>query len=328
MIVNVRRTHSVPTLPALGDDEQLYSRPRSGVFGVRMVLCRHRKRRAVPATFAGFGHRLRRFVSALEDEGTLSKRDIRMSDNWEMYFTTVDDEPAAILVDLGIGDDSPDPERPVLLWAWIHMKSPTEDGFASEEEEPLLTTIEDTFIDAVELTTDAVLVGRVTTCGRREFYFYARSSDGFDDTIAEAMEPYTSYEYETGEHEDSDWAQYFDVLFPGPEDAQQIYNRRVIEELSDSGDTLTTPRPVDHFASFPSAEERASFIAAAKEAECEVVSEGFDEDEECDNPYSVALKRVSAVDPETIDEVTFELFEMAQNCGGEYDGWGSAVVKE
>lgn len=260
--------------------------------------------------------------------GSDLKKDFWMSDNWEMYFTTVDEEPAAILVDLGIGDDSPDSERPMLLWAWIHMKSPTEDGFASEDEEPLLTQIEDTFIDAVELTTDAVLVGRITTCGRREFYFYAKSSDGFEDTIAEAMQPYADYEYETGEHADDEWAQYFDVLFPAPEDAQQIFNRRVIEQLSDSGDTLTTPRPVDHFACFPSADERMSFIAAAKEAGCEVAGEEHDEDPDTQFPYSVSLKKVSPVDLETIDEITFELFELARENGGEYDGWGAEVVKD
>ena len=38
-----------------------------------------------------------------------------MSDNWEMYFTNVDDAPAAMLVDLGIAPTIPDPERPMLL---------------------------------------------------------------------------------------------------------------------------------------------------------------------------------------------------------------------
>jgi hypothetical protein len=71
-----------------------------------------------------------------------------MSDKWEMYFSQFDEDPAAVLVDLGIAETVPDPDRPKLLWMSLQMKSPDENGFASEEEEDLLTKTEDTFIDA------------------------------------------------------------------------------------------------------------------------------------------------------------------------------------
>ena len=251
-----------------------------------------------------------------------------MSDQWEMYFAPVDEEQAAILVDLGIADSVPDDDRPMLLWMWLQMQSPDEFGFASEVEEPLLVEIEDTFIDAVELTTGAAFVGRVTTCGRREFYFYAKSDEGFEDTIAEAMEPYEDYEFETGIQEDEAWRQYRDVLMPGPEDSQQIFNRHVIERLMESGDPLTTPRAVDHFASFPSAASRSAFIAAAVTAGYELISEKFNEEAACEMPYSVGLQRVSAVELDVIDEITFELFDLAQEHDGDYDGWGSPVVTD
>lgn len=248
-----------------------------------------------------------------------------MSDTWEMYLTQIDDQPAAVLVDLGIADSAPDAERPVLLWVWLTMQSPTDDGFASEEEEPLLTKIEDSFIDAVELTTGAAFVGRVTTCGRNEFYFYGKSVEGFEDTIAEAMEAFGDYEYETGSQADDEWQQYFDVLYPSPEDTQQIFNRQVIEQLSESGDSLTSPRAVDHFAVFPTPENRSRFVAAAVEAGYRVVGEETG-DESDELLYAVNLQRVSPVDWETIDEISFELFDLARNHEGEYTGWGSDVV--
>lgn len=251
-----------------------------------------------------------------------------MSDKWEMYFAPVDDQPAAILVDIGIGDEVPDLKRPMLLWMWLQMQSPDDNGFATEDEEPLLTTIEDTFIDSVELTTGAVFVGRVTTCGRREFYFYAKSDEGFEDTIAEAMEPFEDYDFEVGTQDDEEWGQYFDVLYPSAEDAQQIFNRQVIDKLSESGDSLATPRAVDHFANFRSVEERSQFITAVTEAGYAVIDEDFDEESDGDYPYGVSLQRISAVDWDTIDEITFELFELAREHNGEYEGWGSQVVAE
>lgn len=252
-----------------------------------------------------------------------------MSDKWEMYFAPIDEDPAAILVDLGIAETVPDSDRPKLLWVWLHMKSPDDNGFASEEEESLLTEIEDAFIDAVELTSNAVLVGRVTTCGRREFYFYSRSDEGFEDTIAEAMENFEQYEFETGSHDDEDWEQYQNVLFPGPEDQQQIFNRQVIDRLAESGDPLTKPRPVDHFANFPSAANRSDFVKAiSATGNYIVIDEDFDDEDEAEMPYGVSLQRVSAVDWDTIEDITIELFEMAQEHGGEYEGWGSQVVNE
>jgi uncharacterized protein (TIGR01619 family) len=250
-----------------------------------------------------------------------------MSDKWEVYFAPVDDEPAAILVDLGIAEEAPDSDRPVLLWMWLQMQSPDENGFATEDEEPMLTQIEDAFIDAVELTTGAPLVGRVTTCGRREFYFYAKSDDGFEDSITEAMEQFEGYEFETGSQPDEEWQQYFSVLYPSDEDSQQIFNRQVIDRLSENGDSLTTPRPVDHFINFESTDDRARFVAALDPI-YKVIDEDFDEDPDCTLPYGVILQRISPVDWETIDDIVFELFDMAREYDGKYDGWGAQVVTD
>jgi len=251
-----------------------------------------------------------------------------MSDNWEMYFTNVDDEPAAMLVDLGIADEVPDPDRPMLLWMWLHLKSPTEEGFASDEEEPRLVEIEDSFIDAIELTTAAVLVGRITTCGRREFYFYAKSSEGFEDSVAEAMEAFADdgYEYETGEQEDEEWAHYTEVLYPEPENMQEIFNLRVIEQLSESGDPLTPPRTVDHFANFANEADRTSFATAAAAAGFTQLSVSQSDEDDEELPCGITVQREHAVDWDTIDEMTFTLFELAAEHNGQYEGWGSPVV--
>ncbi len=250
-----------------------------------------------------------------------------MSDNWEMYFTNVDDAPAAMLVDLGIAEVAPDPDRSVLLWCWLHLQAPTDEGFASDEEEPRLVEIEDAFIDAVEMTCSAALVGRITTCGRREFYFYAKSSEGFEDTVAEALEPYDEYEYETGEQVDDEWSHYMSVLYPEPENFQEIFNRRVIEQLAESGDSLTAPRSVDHYANFATEQGRAGFVATAKSHGFKILSEEQSDSADDDLPFSVSLQREHAVDWETIDKVTFELFDLAREHEGEYEGWGSPVVK-
>ena len=249
-----------------------------------------------------------------------------MSDQWEIYLAPVDEMPAMIVVDLGIRDTAPDHDRPILLWMWLTIQAPDENGFETEEEEATLTKIEDTFIDAVEMTTDAIMVGRVTTCGRREFYFYARSDEGFADSIEEAMQEFEDYEFETGSKDDDEWTHYLDVLAPAPEDMHQIYNRRTIEQLVESGDQLKSPRAVDHYASFGTEDHRSSFIKAATDKGYEVLGRNYKEDPDCERPYAVRVQKISPVDWDTIDEITFELFELAEDHDGDYDGWDSPVV--
>lgn len=251
-----------------------------------------------------------------------------MSDAWEIYYTNVDDAPAAVLFDMGICSTVPDPDRPILLWMWLQLKSPTEDGFSTEEEEDKLTEIEDAFIDAVELTTQGLFVGRVTTAGQRQFYWYARSAEGFEDSIEEAMQAFDDYEYETGVQEDPDWQQYTDVLYPEPENMHQIHSRHMIDELEEKGDDLTLTRPVDHEASFVSNEGRAGFIKAAEKLGFGNFETAEDDQPEDGLAFAVRFQKSHAVDWETIDQVTFDLFEIADEHEGAYDGWEAAPAKK
>ena len=246
-------------------------------------------------------------------------------DHWEIYVTYVDDHPAVILVDLGIADFVPLPNKPALVWLWVHIQSPDEEGFPTEEEDMILNDIEDAVTEAME-TTAARYVGRITTNGRREFYFYTDDHEAFRAAGETAMSSAPGYEFEIDDAEDPDWEHYSNVLYPSAEDFQQIHNQHVISRLYDAGDTLVEPRPVDHFANFKSAEDRAAFIVAAEAIGYEVASQP-ERDNETEFPFSVGLIRVDSVDAETIDRITFELFELAQEHDGEYEGWGSKVVK-
>ena len=246
-------------------------------------------------------------------------------DHWEIYVTYVDDHPAVILVDLGIADFVPLPNKPALVWLWVHIQSPDEEGFPTEEEDMILNDIEDAVTEAME-TTAARYVGRITTDGRREFYFYMDNPAEFRTTVTSAMSSTPQYEFEIDEAEDPEWDHYFNVLYPSPEDFQQIHNQHVISKLYEAGDSLTEPRQVDHFANFQTEEDREQFVSAAAELGYEATSRPAP-NEESEFPYNVGLVRVDAVDAETIDRITFELFDLARKFEGEYEGWGSKVVK-
>ena len=247
-------------------------------------------------------------------------------DHWEIYVTFVDDNPAVILVDVGIAQVAPLEDKPTLAWLWVHVKTPDEEGFPTEEEDMKLNEIEDALTDSLELG-DAEYVGRITSDGRREFYFYTSDAAQFREAATAAMITAPEYEFEIDDADDADWQHYLDVLYPSAEDFQQIHNQHVISRLYDAGDSLTEPRPVDHFANFATEADRESFITAAAELGYEAASRPERTEEETEFPFAVGLIRVDSVDAETIDRITFELFELARQHDGEYEGWGSKVVK-
>jgi regulator of RNase E activity RraB len=246
-----------------------------------------------------------------------------MSDEWDFYFANVNDVLASLYVNLGLRDSVPDFERPWLLWAWVYFRDPRDDGLSSSEEAPKLFEIEDALTSAVKQLAEAELVGRITTAGRRELYFYGPRQDRFEEAVASALRNFSGYEFDSGTQKDTDWSQYLNVLYPSPEDHQRIKNRHVIEALEKHGDPLKVPRPVMHWAYFDSRDNRSKFIAQAVRDGFKLVDESKSDDSKL--RYGATLERIDQVDWDSINDVTLELFRMAQKAGGEYDGWETSV---
>lgn len=248
-----------------------------------------------------------------------------MEGDWDFYFCRVNDAVASIFVDLDARRSAPDASMPCLFWVFIDMRFPRPDGLSSSEEAPRLNDVETAVGEALE-ASGARFVGRITTGGRREIYAYAASADGLDHAVAEAMAGYPDYSYDTGSQGDGAWSQYLDLLHPGPADFQRIQNRRVIDALAYHGDSLTAPRPVRHWAYFGKPEHRSAFVERIARDGFVVSEDGLDDAALGDRPYGVAAERVDAVTQESVDRVVLGLMAIAQECGGEYDGWEAQVV--
>lgn len=246
--------------------------------------------------------------------------------HWELYVTYVDDNPAVLMVDIGIAELAPISEKPFLVWLRVDVINPDEERFPTEEEDIRLNEIEDAATESFA-EADVRYVGRITSDGVREFYFYTADPEQFRDSVTTVMSEFPEYTFEADFAEDPEWTHYRDVLYPSPEDLQQIENQHIINRLYQAGDSLTTPRRIDHYANFKTSEDRESFISAAEALGYEAASRP-DRPDTTEFPYAVGLLRVDPVDGETIDRITFELFDLAREHGGEYEGWGSEVITE
>lgn len=251
-----------------------------------------------------------------------------MSDTWDFYFANVNDAAASLFVDLGIRDSVPIAERPWLLWMWVYFRTVREDGLSSSDEAPILYDIEDALTREVKDSVNGELVGRITTAGRREFYFYGPRPSGFEEAVSRALKRFPDYKFDTGTQEDPEWSQYLNVLYPSPADHERIKNRHVIESLEKHGDSLKKPRPISHWVYFSSPQDRESFSAQAVSAGFKITDQSGSDDSEAGHPFGLTLERTDRVDWNSINEVTLELLRMAQEINGAYDGWETSVEKE
>ncbi|MCI0664588.1 MAG: DUF695 domain-containing protein [Acidobacteria bacterium] len=253
-----------------------------------------------------------------------------MSDSWDFYFANVGGVVSSLLVDLGIRNSVPDAQRPWLLWSCVYFPEASVDGYpiSDEDETSILCRIEEALTQTVKESTEAELVGRITSDSRREFYFYGPQSDGFEEAIAKALVNFPAYQYKVGSREDPDWSHYLNVLYPTPEERELIENRHVVEKLEGYGDSLQAPRPVSHWVYFRSSEDRSKFVAAAVNSGFSLIEQAEAVDEETKYPYGVEIQRVDHVDWDSINDVTLHLFRLAKYVGGKYDGWETSVVKD
>jgi hypothetical protein len=248
-----------------------------------------------------------------------------MTDNWKPYLCNVNGKLASILVNLGLRDLVPITSKPWLLWVWIYFQSPRADGLSDGNEAPTLYAIEDALSPRLSHACQAIPCGRITTEGRREFYFYGASKDGFHKAVREALRAFKGYKFELGEQENPSWSQYLNVLYPSAEDLGRIANMDLLDELEKRGDVLTVPREVQHWMSFRSEESRALFREAAAGTGYGIVGETHSDGE---FPFGISVTLTQPIEQKLIDQTVIELLRLCRNFNGAYEGWETQVVAQ
>ena len=248
-----------------------------------------------------------------------------MTENWKPYICNVNDKPASILVNLALRAAVPQVSKPWLLWTWVYFQSPRQDGLSDSKEAPTLYKIEDALSLRICGDCRAILSGRITTQGRREFYFYGETKKGFREAVEAALSRFPEYRFSAGDQLDSGWEQYLNVLYPTPEDLERIANMDLLDELVKKGDVLTVPREVQHWMSFRSEQSRALFREAAAGAGYGIVGETQSDGE---FPFGISVARTQSVEQRLIDQTVIELLKLCCSFNGDYEGWETPVVTQ
>lgn len=245
-----------------------------------------------------------------------------MAENWDFYLFDDQGAVSSNFLDMALAEDGPLDSHPILGLVEVTMLTPRPDGLSSDSEAPALNAVEDTIVSAMT-QYGAVHCGRTTGRGLRTLAFYAPSVASFEAASRSAMRHFPAYAYEIETRADPDWDYYFEFLFPSPPEWERMKNEKVLRALIDEGDTLETPREIDHWAFFETLQAATTFAA-------DIAASGFKlrvppgplEDE---GPIQVQFWRVDA--PDDIDGITADLGEKARALGGDYDGWECPVMR-
>jgi hypothetical protein len=141
------------------------------------------------------------------------------------------------------------------------------------------------------------------------------------------MDKYRAFPWLCKALSDKTWSNYFEVLYPSPNELEKIENRRIIETLQDKGDPLITERKIDHILYFKSVPGRQSFLKALEMNGVTIDEMPSEKTEWGDYGFRLKISRDDIPDNSTMNKITIYLRELAVRHNGIYGGWQTFVIK-
>ncbi len=255
-----------------------------------------------------------------QDEQTLD-----IPENWDFYRCHIEEDAASYFLNFALHEIAPLEQFPDICSIKIRMNQSREDGLSSNKEFEELLKLEDTLIPELIQKHHVIYAGRLSHQHHRTFYLYCSASSEMPQTIASIMQQFPQYNYQFDIEQDTHWSIYFDTIYPDEITLQYIQNEQVVQQLQQQGDDLTLARTVEHWIYFANTEDMQHFILAVQALNFEVV---YQEkiDEPTDYPYELQIAREDNVDLDSVNVYTIELWQLAQQCHADYDGWETQVM--
>ncbi len=253
---------------------------------------------------------------------------IDIEPNFELYVTSMDEGRALVSVDLALTERAPIPQLHWLLGIQLEFLDPDVDGFYTEDEEAMVTEIQERIVGVMEGEGRARYVGAVTYAGTRMFYFYGEDENYLAPLVGKIAAEYRDYDFNFMSDNDGNWNFYFNALYPAEIDIAHIRNRHMVQNLVNNGVDIHHDYSVYYYFYF---QDGASRVRAASELELL----GFETIDahayvEALEPMSLGLKMMARHNLElmTLTEKTYECFETIEKYVAVFDGWELAPAQD
>ena len=248
------------------------------------------------------------------------------TEDWAPYLTTIDgNKVGSILVDLGLRDVAPISSKPNRLRVDVSMNHPDENGLPIQTEFQALNDIDEKLNSSLSTNVGATYAGHLYCQGVMSLYFFVGESTQLETLLATAMASYPTYRYKYNVDAEETWKTYTDFLYPLPIQLQSIHNQRVVAQIEREGDNLSIKRPVQHIIFFKTEADLERFLNSIQDMGYTVI--GKEDVNEGDFKVQLLIERTDSVELKSVDKYVLDLWQKANDAGGEYDGWGSSIVK-
>jgi len=144
--------------------------------------------------------------------------------DWDFYQANINDKIASVYLNLDAGEEL-SPKHVRLFWFFIKLKVGRDDGLSHDDEVESLFEFEDHLISAL-CSDNLQFIGRVTTAGMRQFYFYGTEHIQYVELCENFLKTNSTYLYQYSSKADAERSQFKNVLYPGPQGFEQINDRR------------------------------------------------------------------------------------------------------
>lgn len=250
-----------------------------------------------------------------------------VQEHWDSYIASYEEgKPGLTTLRMDLIEEAPDADHPLALITGFNFGGEREDGFPEERDLQAVHDISDDIVAFMEQNFDCVHVASFMYDYQRMEYFYLKDTKNVEQGLNKLYENILpNYEVYISIEEDQDWALYQEFLFPTDDIMHHMYDQKVVMHLEEAGDNLMASRRIDHWIFFAQMTELERFSAEATKEGFKV--EGTSASDDPELPLQVQVWRNDVPELDSIFPVTSGLRKLAQECGGEYDGWETVVTK-
>lgn len=259
------------------------------------------------------------FTTGLEEEALPDV--LTMETDWDMYVTIMDEAKALVMIDMAAIQVAPIITYSNLLGIQIAIQHPTEDGFYQDSERDVLFGIEDRIEEVFRTEAHAKHVATITTGGSRMLYFYAEDDTYLAGLVGKIASEYSQYQFNYLLEKDAPWNFYFNVVYPSTLDFQIMKNRRVIQNMANAGADLEEEYEVNHWFFFDNGASRGQAKVRLMAKDYEILEDNFYNESVPGTPFGLHILGRHNLTIETLTELTYDFFELAEEFSGIYDGW-------
>ncbi|WP_046759027.1 DUF695 domain-containing protein [Kordia jejudonensis] len=246
---------------------------------------------------------------------------------WNTYQAKQEKGVSSTNVRMDLIDNAPVNGFDFLFYIKIEYRVTKESDFPIGNKLKKLYTIKNAIFDTINGTSSFYYVGSFMYDGNRFEYYYVKDVAGLEAKIDRLFaEKYKRETYKVYVREDISWELYKDFLYPNDEIKNFMSNRDTLIQLRNAGDVAEHARKIEHYATFPTEEDRKLFIAKIKELAYTVDYEKTIGDTSLS--YEVKFYREDKTSMERISKITQKLMEICYDHYGKYDGWETFVWKK